>query len=77
MRVSAKGQVTISAKLRRQQGLKPDMKVIQRPWGKHGVIIEPAKDSDQGRSDVIERMRGRGTIRMTTDQIMRLTRGDR
>jgi bifunctional DNA-binding transcriptional regulator/antitoxin component of YhaV-PrlF toxin-antitoxin module len=76
MRITAKGQVTIAAKLRRRQGLRPEMKVVQKPWGKHGVIIEPAEDQGSRGRDVVEQMRGRGAIRMTTDEIMRLTRGD-
>jgi len=43
---------------------------------KDGALLRKSRNpSGRGRS-LIEHMRGRGTVRMSTDQIMRLTRGE-
>lgn len=76
MRLTSKGQVTIPLAIRRRVGLFPDTEVEFSVRG-DAVIVRKAK-TKVGRRGVrlIDRMRGSGTGRMTTDEIMALTRGD-
>jgi antitoxin PrlF len=76
MRITSKGQVTIPQEIRTRAGLLPHTEVEFAVRGET-VILRKAKRSAGGRgARVIERMRGRGTVKMTTDEIMALTRGD-
>jgi AbrB family looped-hinge helix DNA binding protein len=74
MRLTSKGQVTIPQHIREKLGLRPGVKVEFDIVGET-VRIRRAKDQDIGRR-LVEHMRGRGTGRLTTDQIMALTRGE-
>lgn len=75
MRITAKGQVTIPHRLRQDFGLLPHTEVVFKA-GKDCIILR----SRLGRRELIRerlrRARGAGTGERTTDQIMRLTRGD-
>jgi antitoxin PrlF len=76
VRITSKGQVTIPIGIREQLGLLPDTEVefeIDRDAVRMKRAAAP-RTTDRGRA-LIEHMRGRGTRRMTTDQIMKLTRG--
>jgi AbrB family looped-hinge helix DNA binding protein len=76
MRITSKGQVTIPVEIRERLGLLPDSEVEFTVEG-NTVRIRKARGRrahGRGRS-VVERLRGRGTTRMTTDEIMALTRG--
>jgi AbrB family looped-hinge helix DNA binding protein len=76
MRISAKGRVTIPADIREKAGLFPNTDVEFIFDGK-AVRIQRAKSaehSSRGES-VVRQLRGRGTVRMTTDEIMSLMRG--
>ncbi len=72
MRITAKGQVTIPAHIRNEAGLLPGTEVEFIRSGDH-VYIE--KVGDRGRL-ALEALRGTATVRMTTDEIMALTRGE-
>ena len=82
MRITSKGQVTIPMEIRDKLGLLPNTEVDFEIDG-DAVRIKKAprgkKTADQNRRDrgwtLIELMRGKATRRMTTDEIMRLTRG--
>lgn len=78
MKVTTKGQVTIPLAIREELGIHPHTEV--RFTVSDGVaVIEKVPDSDGGGRrgrDLVARMRGRGTIRMSTDEIMALTRGE-
>jgi AbrB family looped-hinge helix DNA binding protein len=77
MRITSKGQVTIPAHIRRKAGLLPHMDVDFVIDG-DAVRIVRAK-SRRGKSrihDAIERLAGSATVKMTTDEIMRLMRGE-
>lgn len=76
MKISTKGQVTIPQQIREELGLLPEtevefeivddwvrMKKVERPHGRRGQRL-------------VEHMRGRGTVRMSTDEILQLTRGE-
>jgi AbrB family looped-hinge helix DNA binding protein len=72
MRITTKGQVTIPIEIREKTGLLPHTDVrFTVVDGK--AYIEKIEGSSK--VDVIARMKGRATVKMTTDEIMRLTRG--
>jgi len=74
MRITSKGQVTIPQEIREKAGLLPATEV--KFEFVRGIVV--LKKDPGGRSrgqNLIERMRGRGTGKLTTDQIMALTRG--
>lgn len=76
MRITAKGQVTIPVEIRERLGLLPDSEVEFIVEGT-AVRIRKVRDGRgrrRGRS-IVEHLRGKATSRLTTDQIMALTRG--
>lgn len=73
MRITTKGQVTIPLQIRERLGLLPNTEVDFRIQGK-AVVLTKAGGGGKGRG-LIEHMRGRGTVRMSTDEIMTLMRG--
>jgi AbrB family looped-hinge helix DNA binding protein len=76
MKITSKGQVTIPLEIRTRAGLLPHTEVEFAVRG-GTVTLRKVKRAPRGRGTrLIERMRGRGTVRMTTDEIMALTRGE-
>jgi len=76
MRITSKGQVTIPQAIREKLGLLPNTEVefeIERGAVKMTRAVT-SRRPDRGRA-LVEHMRGRGTRRITTDEIMKLTRG--
>ena len=72
MKVTSKGRVTIPKKIRDDIGLRPGDEVdfqYEDGW----VYIIPRNCARRGRT-VVEHLKGKGTVTMTTDEIMRLTR---
>lgn len=74
MRITSKGQVTIPIDVREKAGLLPNTEVEFALRGNVIVLRKAGKPPRRGRR-LIALMRGKGTKRMTTDQIMALTRG--
>ncbi len=77
MRMTSKGQVTIPMDIREKLGLLPNTEVEFEIDG-NAVRVKKASGREAGRARgraLIEHMRGRGTGKLTTDEIMRLTRG--
>lgn len=74
MRITSKGQVTIPARIREQAGLLPATEVEFDLRG-NTVILRKVERSGRRGKRLVGRMRGTGTRRMTTDEIMALTRG--
>jgi AbrB family looped-hinge helix DNA binding protein len=78
MTLTSKGQVTIPQEIREKLGLRPGTRVEFDIVG-NSVRIRKAGTQDRG-ADLIARMRaaGRraGRPKLTTDQIMALTRGE-
>lgn len=74
MRVTAKGQITIPQEIRERLGLLPRTEV---DFAVRGDVLELRKavTAAHGGRQLVEQMRGRGTVRMSTDEIMALTRG--
>jgi len=76
MRITSKGQVTIPIEIRERLGLLPHTEVVFGVKGDEATIRK-ADDGNRGRGDLIVRhLRGRGTVAMSTDEIMALTRAD-
>ena len=73
MRVTARGQVTIPANLRKKVGLLPGTEVEFALSGDR-VFMRRAGTRRRGQR-LVAALRGKGTVRMTTDEIMALTRG--
>ena len=75
MRITSKGQVTIPQAIREQFGFLPNTEVeflVQ-----DGVIwLEKAQGENRRARAWLDRARGTADIRMTTDEIMALTRGE-
>ena len=75
MRITSKGQVTIPMAIRDLLGLLPNTEVQFDVDGDAVRITKVSRpDRSRGRG-IVEHMRGRGTGKMTTDEIMRLMRG--
>lgn len=75
MRITSKGQVTIPLEIRERFGLLPHTEVEFIVEGKTVKIAARRDTGDAGRgAKIVRRLRGTGTIRMTTDEILALTR---
>ena len=75
MRITSKGQVTIPADVREQAGLLPNTEV-EISVRRGVVVLRKAKKSPPRRGRrLIALLRGKGTRRLSTDEIMALTRG--
>jgi AbrB family looped-hinge helix DNA binding protein len=74
MKVTTKGQVTIPQAVREQLGILPGAEVEFEVEGK-AAKMRPVKNARRRGRKIIAHLRGRGTVRMTTDEIMALTRG--
>ena len=74
-RLTSKGQVTIPIEVREQLGLTAGMLVEIDVRGDTAVIRKLPEGQDRGRR-IVESLRGRGEKRYTTDELMRLTRGE-
>jgi AbrB family looped-hinge helix DNA binding protein len=74
MRITAKGQVTIPQEIRHRLGLQPETEVEFDVVGNTVRIRRVSGRPGRGRR-IVDRLRGRATTRLTTDQILALTRG--
>jgi antitoxin PrlF len=75
VRVTEKGQVTIPKQLRDELGIGAGSEVTFERADDTIVIRRSGNEPTRGRR-IAERLRGRGDIEMSTDEIMALTRGD-
>lgn len=78
MRITSKGQVTIPQAVREQAGLLPETEVdfVVEPDGVRIVKARHARRASRG-ARAIQRLRGSaGHVSMSTDEILRLTRGE-
>lgn len=73
MRITSKGQVTIPQEIRERFGFQPHTEVDFRVEGDVVVLRKVEGSTPRGR-DLVDRMRGKATVRMSTDEIMALTR---
>lgn len=75
MRVTSKGQVTIPEDIRHRFGFLPHTEVRFVEKGKH-IYLEKIRGKQTRGHRLVEHMRGTATSKMTTDEIMALTRSD-
>jgi len=75
MRVTEKGQVTIPKDLRDALGIGAGTEV-EFERRKDAIVVRKAKTPTGRGTRLAERLRGRGDVEMTTDEIMALTRTD-
>jgi AbrB family looped-hinge helix DNA binding protein len=75
MQITSKGQVTIPQEIRTRLGLLPYTEVEFELADDHALIRKARGKSGRGRL-AVELLRGTGDVRMTTDEIMALTRGE-
>jgi AbrB family looped-hinge helix DNA binding protein len=76
MRITSKGQVTIPAEIREAAGLLPHTEVdFELQDGTVRIVRSDARKKPSRGDRLVARLRGRGTSRMTTEEIMALTRG--
>jgi len=73
MRITAKGQVTIPLNIRVQMGFLPDTNVEFAVDGDNVIIRKTVEEQSRGKR-LVEHLRGRATVQMTTDEIMAHTR---
>ena len=73
MKITTKGQVTIPADIRGQLGLLPNTEVEFAIAG-NAVMVTKARRGPRRGKRVMTHLRGRGTVRMSTDEILALTR---
>jgi AbrB family looped-hinge helix DNA binding protein len=76
MRITSKGQVTIPIEIRERMGLLPHTEVRFEVEGNTVRILRVEKSAGERGQRLLERMRGRATSRMSTDEIMALTRSE-
>jgi len=75
MRVTSKGQVTIPIEVRQKAGLLPNTEVEFVVRG-NTVIVKKADKPPRRGPRLLTVMRGKATTRLSTDEIMALTRGN-
>ncbi|GAA3443068.1 AbrB/MazE/SpoVT family DNA-binding domain-containing protein [Planomonospora venezuelensis] len=75
MRINSKGQVTIPADLREKYGITEGDEVDVIEVGNTLTIVRREGSESRGQR-LVRRMRGAATTKMSTDEIMRLFRGD-
>jgi AbrB family looped-hinge helix DNA binding protein len=73
-RVTAKGQITIPIEIRELLGIHPGS-VVDFEVTDDAVLVRKRRDGGGRGAGLVARLRGRATTRMTTDEIMELTRG--
>jgi AbrB family looped-hinge helix DNA binding protein len=77
MRITSKGQVTIPIEIREKAGLLPGTEVDFELDRGTVRIVKAAKPRGETRGqEVVRRLRGSATVKMSTDEIMALTRGE-
>jgi AbrB family looped-hinge helix DNA binding protein len=76
MRITSKGQVTIPVEIREKLGLLARSEVEFEVMGNTVRICKARSRHKRARGrSLVERLRGKGSVRMSTDEILSLTRG--
>jgi antitoxin PrlF len=73
--VTVKGQVTLPKEVRDATGIRPGDRVDVRATGAGSVVIEKSGKADDYKARLYA-LAKRRLIRGTTDELMRMTRGD-
>lgn len=75
MRVTEKGQVTIPIAIRQRLGIVPETEVEFEVVGDE-VRMRKVEGGQRRGHDLVRRLRGTGSVQMSTEEIMALTRGE-
>ena len=73
--VTSKGQVTIPKPVRDYLGLRAGTPVRFERLASGEIVLRPAIKAGRRAESTFARMRGRATVKMSTDEIMALMRG--
>jgi AbrB family looped-hinge helix DNA binding protein len=77
MRITSKGQVTIPIEIREKAGLLPGTEVdFELAGGEVRIVRTRVPRRETRGQEIVRRLRGSATVRMSTDEIMALTRGE-
>jgi AbrB family looped-hinge helix DNA binding protein len=77
MRITSKGQVTIPVAIREKAGLLPHTEVDFELDGDAVRIVRAKAPRGETRGErAVRLLRGSGTVRMSTDEILALMRGE-
>ncbi|MBI2193843.1 MAG: AbrB/MazE/SpoVT family DNA-binding domain-containing protein [Planctomycetes bacterium] len=74
MRITCKGQVTIPGEIREKAGLLPGTEV-EFVLESGGVYLKKVEGRHPRGRALVDALRGKGTVKMTTEEILALTRG--
>ena len=75
MRITSKGQVTIPQDIRDRFGFLPETEVEFRVEGGTVRLVKILSKRGRGRGEsVVKRLRGSATVKMSTDELLALTR---
>lgn len=74
MRVTSKGQVTIPLEIRNKLGIMPSSEVEFVISNENQVMLRKKNTQQERGRQLVEKLRGKSTVSMTTEQIMDLTR---
>jgi AbrB family looped-hinge helix DNA binding protein len=75
--LTSKGQVTVPKKVREYLGIGPGSAVDFEVTDSGEVTLRPLSGRPRRKPSRFARLRGRATVRMRTDEIMALARGER
>ena len=75
MRITSEGQVVIPADIQEKAGLLPGTEVELVLEGNTVRIVPRAAPPKTKGAALVAHLRGRGDIKVTTDEVMRMTRG--
>jgi antitoxin PrlF len=73
--LTRKGQVTVPKRVRDYLGLKPGEPVTFERLETGEIALKAAKPSAKLKMSKFAKLRGRATVRMSTEEILALTRG--
>ena len=73
VRITTKGQVTIPVEIRERFGLLPETEVEFTVEGDKVILMKARRRPRRGQR-LVEHLRGRGTVPLSTDEILALTR---
>ena len=77
MRITSKGQVTIPVGIRKKAGLLPGTEVdFEMAGGSVRIVRARAPKGETPGQRAVRLLRGSATAKMSTDEIMALTRGE-
>jgi antitoxin PrlF len=76
VKITSKGQVTIPRHIRERLGLLPDTGIEWELRDGEAVLRKAPRRSRPRGSALVEQMRGRGNVQLSTDEIIALMRGE-